>query len=1421
MRKLLLLLSLKLLLGWQLLFAQQVTPFGIAEGLSSNFVFDVHQSEKGFLYLGLHEGLNRYDGYTVEHFKHNPFDPYSIKKGLVRAIAEDKRGYIWLSMGMGNKDAGFIEVFNPQTQQFYHLGQVAKWLNVNKRIGIKEIIADGNGDIWLLGGTSELFKVDLPTDFTLEDKPASINSFEVHQIQIPDKGNKSNGVINALLDTQDNLWALGANGTVVWIDKKTLQTETVFQDKSKIKIDKDTPFFEDVDGMIKFRAGKQWYQIKNRQVESIPVNSWFQKAVFWGIDKAQNYVYSILDDKRKQIDFYQSPIASLTAEQPIYQHFYTLPKFIGTRLFIDHAGIFWVKDRFGLNKVNPNAKKFQHILNGKSVHQLLVNSKGIIFHQNNSRVIPNLSDSTKAYVPISSVYPQLDFPIQSILIDQNDQIFGVKKALSFITKLKTDKHRFLYFHFDPATNAFQEFGFTQYPDFGKVPVGTIDHKNRIWLANNTKGIFLFDLIKKELTPFQDKNFYLPPNLNLIYRDFFVDQNNQLWIATDAGIIRTNSNEFPQHPPQWERIANDPTNNNSLNSNTILCFLEDSFEPYKYIWVGTGGGGLNRLNKETGFCRHFTTENSDIPDDNVLQMQTDSLGRIWMSTKRGLSSFDPPTETFVNYTPDDGLQGFEFNFSSLKLPSGTLLFGGFDGLTVFNPNDEIFQDKSIPFTNKIQITQLYVNNKKVGVHAPTKTNDIQLSKAIEYMESISLAHHENNIRLHFSTTDLTNPRKNRFQYRLTKRNIFGIGKKAKWIDLAAENKVAFNNLSPATYLFEIKGANHEGIWNEMPTTLTITIHPPWWQSLWAYFLYFLTFLGIIYAIYKNQIHRAKLANDLVYEQKETERLAELDRIKTDFFSNITHEFRTPLTLILEPLRQVLKKDLNGEIAKSLQLAKNNSEKLLQLVNQLLDISKLEAGKMELDLRKGNVREVIQPIVDSFKILATRKGLALEMTVAQNINDFYFDKKHLEKVVYNLLANAVKFTSVGSIQLAVGSSRYAVGSMQSALTREKDMPNLPDDIQTGLAYLNITLKDTGIGIPQNQIAHIFERFYQADSSSTRKGEGTGIGLALTKELIELMDGTIEVNSKIGQGSTFTVQLPMWQSAVGSSQSAVGSSSLTRNQVYLDSSGQPTTGNRQPTTDNNQTIEPSNHLLLLIEDNTELRHFLKISLQKDYKILEAENGEVGVHLAKKHLPDLIISDLMMPEKDGFEVVEDLKKDIKTSHIPIILLTAKTAIDSKLKGLRGGADDYLTKPFNTDELQVRITNLIVIREQLQAKFSKTLTQSIGDTASESLSKIDKDFLENLQKLMEENLENELLSVEILAQKVFMSRTHLFRKVKALTNLTPTEFIRNYRLDRALEILKKKEHNVIQVSMLVGFNSEKYFSRRFKERFGRSPSEV
>jgi signal transduction histidine kinase/DNA-binding response OmpR family regulator len=700
------------------------------------------------------------------------------------------------------------------------------------------------------------------------------------------------------------------------------------------------------------------------------------------------------------------------------------------------------------------------------------------------------------------------------------------------------------------------------------------------------------------------------------------------------------------------------------------------------------------------------------------------------------------------------------------------------------------------------------------------------KGISQKKEIELSYKNNILTFEFAALSYCKTFKNQYAYKLE-------GYSDKWIQLGTERRINFTNLDPDTYTLRVKGSNNDGVWNEKGTSLKIIITPPWWKTWWAYTLYTVLFMSLLYGLRRYELNRIRLKNQVKIEHMEAEKMKEVDHLKSRFFANISHEFRTPLTLILGPLENLLQNAVPEKLKEQYEIMQRNGRRLLQLINQLLDLAKLEAGSMALRAKPENIVHLLKLIIASFQSLAERKRVALRFHAQDDsasssefeIPPVYVDRDKFEKIISNLLANAVKFTPEGgevSVQLSVISK-----------------PSPHDQLPTDHCLL-ITVKDTGIGIPANELDKIFDRFYQVDRHR-HEYQGTGIGLALTKELVKLHGGEIYAQSEVDKGSTFVVRLRLGKAHLkleniveDSDQSSAISDQLSvtseaKGEERGNEERQATEGPHPATIDTQQAASRSEAelpslrddeqpILLIVEDNADMRKYLREILEQDYRLMEAGDGEEGLRQASAAVPDLIVSDVMMPKMDGFEFCHRIKTKELTSHIPVILLTARAAREDKLEGLDTGVDDYVTKPFDADELRARVRNLIEQRRRLRERFSREITLQPKDIA---ITTYDERFLSRAMEIVEKHISNPDFSTETFAKQMGVSRMQLNRKLRALTDQATGEFVRSMRLKRAAQLLANKGGTtIVEIAYEVGFSSPAYFAKCFREQFGLSPSE-
>jgi signal transduction histidine kinase/DNA-binding response OmpR family regulator/sugar lactone lactonase YvrE len=856
-----------------------------------------------------------------------------------------------------------------------------------------------------------------------------------------------------------------------------------------------------------------------------------------------------------------------------------------------------------------------------------------------------------------------------------------------------------------------------------------DHLGTLWIGT-WGGLNKLDRAAGRFTRFVN-NAENPHSLseNRVWT-IYEDRSGTLWIGTNGGSL----NRFDRTTGKFTRFASTPKNPHSLSSNNVLSICEDRTGT---LWLGTSGGGLNRLdrpdtllknlNEEAGWFTRFT-EKDGLPDNVIYGILEDDQGRLWLSTNTGLSCFDPRTETFRNYDATDGLQSNEFNTGAYhKMRNGEMVFGGINGFNVFHP-DSIKDNAYIP---PVVITAFKRYN----------TGDVQgiaiEEKCISTKRSIQLSHKDNVLSFEFAALSFRNSSKNQYAYKLD-------GFNKNWIQLGTKREVTFTNLDPGEYTLRVKGSNNDGVWNEEGSSLKIIITPPWWKTKWAFTLYVLCITGLLYALRRYELNRLRLKNQLQIELVEAAKMKELDHLKSRFFANISHEFRTPLTLILGPVEQMRGKTFKGNLDEAYDIILRNSRRLLRLINQLLDLARLESGGMSLQARPENIVSFLKGLVLSFASAAERKRIELRITAEEESLIVYFDRDKMEKIVSNLLSNALKFTPErGRVEVRISTvgatSPVAPGPVTPGLVAIGPFAPAPF-----APTIKITVQDTGPGIPQHQLDKIFDRFYQVDASHTREHEGTGIGLALTKELVELHHGEISVESEVGRGTMFIVRLPLGkehlrpeevverdQLPVSSDQLSVVSDQIAkfedRKSKLEDresSIEHRASSIENPASSIQDQASNDKNLILVIEDNRDVRAYIRQYLEPAFKVIDAVDGVDGATRALETIPDLIICDVMMPRRDGYEVCRILKTDEKTSHVPIIMLTAKADRESKVQGLETGADDYLIKPFDSRELLARVRNLIKLRQQLRERFGREITLQPKDIAINSMD-------EQLQRVM------------------------------------------------------------------------------------------
>jgi len=1331
----------------------------INNGLSDNRVNCFLKDRRGYVWIGTLFGLNRYDGRNLRVFTSRQQDSTTVSENNIEKLFEDPDGRIWISM------RGSQNIFNPRDEKI-----IRKTSSLLKSYHLPpgkltDIVRGQEDRFWFLHSSEGLYR------YTASDK-------KMVRVTVP--GNDAMRPVpgDAVMVAEDHaggVWVVYRNGVLERLDIKTLAVTKTNRDlqhffsnpiEFKIMVDQDNDlwihtrssnqgifFLQQGRSLINFNTHSREIKLSSDILTGVEQDN---AGMIWvGTDHGG---VNIIDKKNRSV------ITILHNEEDAK----SISQNSTSVVYKDRDGFIWLGTyKKGVNIYHENLVRFntyQHKLSDPrslpydDINAFAEDEKGNIWIGTNGQGL---------------IY--FDRVSQRFTQYKHDPKSNNSLSSDVIVSLFFDRHHELWIGtFYGGLNRYDGKKFTHYKhsstdttSIGDDSIWEIyeDSQQRLWIGTISAGVDLFD---RSNNRFLHYNRYVDQNsIHASYVPVITeDHDHNVWFGTGYGldVLPANSKVFKQY-------LNDASDPKSLSGNSIISLLEDS---RRNLWIGTSEG-LNLFRPDSGTFRVFTTAEG-LPHNTVLTLADDDVGNVWMGTSNGLSCMMLSRDNdgkvtgyqFRNYTQADGVQGKQFNEGAvLKTKKGELVFGGSNGFNIFKP-EEIRPDTSKP---RVIIADFQVANRTVHV-GDTVNGDVVLPQSLDYLQTITLNSKNNVFSLELAVLNFFSPDKVRYKYMLK-------GFDKDWIfPDAGSRKVAYTNLDGGHYTFMAMASNSDGIWSDKIYTVNVEVLSPFWKTKTAVFVYVLVAMGIFFLARRLAVERERMKNRLKSERQAALQMHELDLMKIKFLTNVSHEFKTPLSLILAPIEKLLSRPTDTDLTTQYQMIQRNARRLLNMVNLLLDFRKMEVQEIKFNPTQGDIVGFIKDTAGSFSDISEKKNI--DFIIKSNVDRLltFFDKDKLERILFNLLSNAFKFTPVqGKVGVSI---------------------NIITKFDSSQQWLELRVSDTGIGIPSDKIDKIFDRFYQHDVPVSLLNQGSGIGLSIAREFVQAHQGTIQVKSELEKGSEFIVSIPLPESEVTNLLEPEEPVATIQEAEYA------------------EVVHDHWKVLLLVEDSEDFRFYLKDNLRGHYKILEASDGQEGLDLALKHLPDLIVSDVAMPVMDGLTLCSQIKSNESISHTPVILLTARSDEKQKIEGFDTGADDYITKPFSFEMLQSRIKNLIIRRENKHKAIRKLIDVKPTEIAVTSL---DQKFIRNAIAIVEENMSNSNFRVEGLSEKLGISRVHLYKKLTSLTGKAPLEFMRTLRMQRAAQLLGTSKMSISQIAYQVGFNNPKYFAKYFKEEYNMTPS--
>jgi signal transduction histidine kinase/ligand-binding sensor domain-containing protein/DNA-binding response OmpR family regulator len=1425
---------------------------GSEDGLSQNTAFSILFDSKGFMWIGTMNGLNRYDGFEFKIYRSSTENGNNFTNNRVVKLWEDRKGFIWLETY-----DGYYHFFNPESEVFTSLPY---YEGTEIKNGAMQFFMQYSNDIIFLGSASsglfflkydkdkntyqvsqitehsESYLTDSRIRFIHKDANKNIWVGTTKGLNLASEKTLSgenpifsrqfpNTSFTAICETQDEIWLGTENQGIIAFDKTSHKTRNLNVSNVKgVKSDSITSLyvtknrliiagFKDNGVMVTDSTGKYWRQIRfhSRNLgalyEDKSGNIWLT-AVDFGATRLDtknltSRYYELTPDEIKPLtdleraQFFEdgkgniwvglhgSGLALYNKATDQFEFFRNDPKDPKTisSNFVhciteDRSGQLWAgtgQVLGGIEKVILKNSAFEHFLPEKNGSGVLDNVARAILEDRNRYLWVatkagrlHLYDSTLKQINTFLSLPGVGSEsfrniTYSIFLDHKNYLwigskgYGLSVTTRPLSSFEKDYsdirfRRFEYFEKDTSS-------------LGNNNIYSIcqDQMNNIWVGTYGNGLNLVrnphgnDL---KFVRINQKNSNITSNL---VRNIMIDSLGNLWVATAFGLNLLEKRNIETSDFRFKVFLHNTTDDKSLIYNDIIHMFQDS---RGRLWFGTFGGGADMLQSLEGQKAIFSHFGSEIvPGYGIIfGILEDNSHKIWLSSENGLIRLDPENQTSEIYNNFNGL-GFD-NFSEntcYKRHDGSLIFGGNLGFEVIRPEKII---PSQPET-RIELTKFLLFNKEISTHQ----KDSPLKKSISFSDNITLKYSQSSFSIDFSALDFLDPGKIEYSYKLDNFD-------KNWNNVGNQHRATYTNLAPGKYIFRVKSVQRNGKSTSNERVLNINLLSPWWKTWPAYSVYGIILTVIFISIYKTVSRINRYKNQLVIEKK-------VNEYKLQFFTNISHEIRTPLTLIIGPLEDMLAgSDITNKKRMQMEIMLKSARRMLHLTNQLLDFRKVQNNKMVLKINKIDIVAFTKDIYNSFVPLANHRGINFSIDTQGDSFWIYADPNKLDTVIYNIISNAIKFTNPGK-QVTIFIS---------------------DEEKTN--SIDISITDEGPGIPQKNIADIFTRY---TILSNNELAGTGIGLSLSYELVKLHGGNILVSSTVGKGSTFTIRLLKGIDHLKKPDESGSDDPMISEQIVTHKKQIPQSyADDEPDT----ADSPDKNMILVVEDNQEILNYICQSLKSFFICIGAKNGREGLHLAKSLNPDVIITDIMMPEMDGMEMTRILKEDFNTSHIPVIMLTSKSDIQDQIAGIESGAEAYIVKPFSMDYLKTVAVNLISQRTNVITWF---VEKKKNKTESPKVNSKDEAFLMDLVAFIEKNQSRDI-SIDNLAENCNVSRTVFYNKIKGLTGSSPLDFVRKIKLNSALELLENG-YNVSEAAFKTGFTDVKYFSRLFKSQFGYSPS--